>query len=84
MDNCDTYPDSSDSSDEDYVPDSKIEDAVSEVESDGDPEDQVSGSDSETKKNKKRTKKPKKKAKVLRKEPSKLNEIFMAQLKRSL
>ncbi|ERL95174.1 craniofacial development protein 1 [Dendroctonus ponderosae] len=70
MDNCDRCPDSSDSSDEDYVPDSKIEDAVSEVESDGDPEEQLSGSDSETNKNKKRTKKPKKKAKLPRKAPS--------------
>ncbi|XP_050292696.1 craniofacial development protein 1 [Anthonomus grandis grandis] len=47
---------SSDSSDEDYVPDSKVEDAVSEVESDGDPEDHLSGSDNETIKGKKRTK----------------------------
>ncbi|KAL1489476.1 hypothetical protein ABEB36_014364 [Hypothenemus hampei] len=43
--NKDDYKDESDTSDEDYVPDIKIEDAVSEVESDGDSEDPISGSE---------------------------------------
>jgi len=63
----------SDTSDEDYVPDGKAEEAVSEVESDGDPEEAGSGSDEEQVRGKgrKRTKKvsrSKKKAKVEDKE----------------
>lgn len=59
----------SDSSDEDYVPDGKAEEAVSEIESDGDPEEPVSGSEELNYKCRKRTKtvsKPDKKAKVER------------------
>lgn len=66
--NTEEYLEDSDSSDDDYVPDSKVEDAVSEVESDGDPEDQLSGSDDESTKGRKRTKrvkKAKKKSKVI-------------------
>ncbi|XP_066257629.1 craniofacial development protein 1 isoform X3 [Euwallacea similis] len=64
--NQEEFPEDSDSSDEDYVPDSKVEDAVSEEESDGIAEDHLSGSDSECKgkKRSKKTKKAPKKKKV--------------------
>ncbi|VEN57162.1 unnamed protein product [Callosobruchus maculatus] len=59
--NAEDLPDDSDSSDEDYVPDEKQE-AVSEVESDGDPEDILSDSE-DLKKGTKRRKKYKTKKK---------------------
>lgn len=67
----------SDTSDDDYVPDGKAEEAVSEVESDGDPEGLDSGSEDESKrKGRKRTKKvsrAKKKSKLEEDEPK--NEV---------
>lgn len=50
-------PDDSDTSDEDYVPGSKPEEVVSEVESDGDPEDPLSDSESANKGTKRRKRK---------------------------
>lgn len=62
--NADEFLEDSDSSDEDYVPDTKVEEAPSEEESDGDQEDALSGSDSESKsKGKKRLKTDKRKKK---------------------
>lgn len=60
-------PDDSDTSDEDYVPGGKPEEVVSEVESDGDPEEPLSDTDdldTRTKKRKKKTGKSKKKQKT--------------------
>lgn len=69
--NIDDLPDESDSSDEDYVPGAKPEDQVSEVESDGDPEDPLSDTENTTKTNgskgkkrRKRTNQAKKRSKV--------------------
>lgn len=50
-------PDDSDTSDEDYVPGEKPEEVVSEVDSDGDPEDPLSDTEDFGKRNKKRKKK---------------------------
>nr|CAI5819964.1 unnamed protein product [Callosobruchus analis] len=62
--NAEDLPDDSDSSDEDYVPDEKQE-AVSEVESDGDPEDNLSDSeDLKKRKNRRKRCKTKKKEAV--------------------
>lgn len=59
-------PDDSDTSDEDYIPGGKPEEAVSEVESDGDPEDPLSDTEDigkRTTKRKKKTAKSRKKIK---------------------
>lgn len=62
--NADEFPEDSDSSDEDYVPESKVEEPPSEEDSEGDQEDVLSGSDSESKsKGKKRSKTDKRKKK---------------------
>lgn len=50
-------PEDSDTSDEDYVPGEKPEEVVSEVESDGDPEDPLSDTEDLGKRTKKRKKK---------------------------
>lgn len=47
--NIEELPDESDSSDEDYVPGAKPEEQVSEVESDGDPEDPLSDAEDTSK-----------------------------------
>nr|CAH7731172.1 unnamed protein product [Callosobruchus chinensis] len=67
--NAEDLPDDSDSSDEDYVPDEKQE-AVSEVESDGDPEDILSDSEDLKKKTKRRKKCKAKKKLPVKKEES--------------
>lgn len=55
--NIEDLPDESDSSDEDYVPVVKPDEQVSEVDSDGDPEDPLSDAENTTKiKGKKRRK----------------------------
>lgn len=57
--NIEDLPDESDSSDEDYVPGVKPDEQVSEVESDGDPEDPLSDAENTAKtKGKKRRKQP--------------------------
>lgn len=67
--NIDDLPEDSDSSDEDYVPGAKPEEQVSEVESDGDPEDPLSDTENGTpsskgKKRKKQTKSARKRNKT--------------------
>lgn len=68
--NVEDLPDETDSSDEEYVPGGKPEEQVSEVESDGDPEDPLSDPEedngktvsSKGKKRRKRTNQPKKRS----------------------
>lgn len=55
--NAEEFPEDSDSSDEDYVPGSKPEEVVSEVDSDGDPEDPLSETEDLGTRNQKRRKK---------------------------
>nr|XP_023026671.1 craniofacial development protein 1 [Leptinotarsa decemlineata] len=55
MNNAD-FNDESDSSDEDYIPQGKLEEVLSEVDSDGDPEDPISESEESTSRNRKRKK----------------------------
>jgi hypothetical protein len=49
-------PEDSDTSDEDYLPEKKPEEVVSEVDSDGDPEDDLVGNEDAVEKPRKRTK----------------------------
>lgn len=58
--NIEEFPEESDSSDEDYVPGAKPEDQVSEVESDGDPEEPLSDAEHDAKTNSRRGKKRRK------------------------
>lgn len=61
-------PEDSDTSDEDYVPGGKPEEVVSEVDSDGDPEDPLSESEESVKAPKKRRKKTTKSRKKVKNE----------------
>lgn len=66
--NIEDLADESDSSDEDYVPGAKPEEQVSEVESDGDPEDPLSDAeDGDGKKNGNKGKKRRKRSNQIRK-----------------
>lgn len=78
----DLLPEDSDSSDEDYIPGAKPEDQVSEVESDGDPEDPLSDAEDGSKTNGKKGKKRRKQTNKGRKrsraveEPAEEGKLF--------
>lgn len=55
--NVEEFPEDSDTSDEEYIPGAKPEEVVSEVDSDGEPEDPLSDSEASPKKKRRKTKK---------------------------
>ncbi|XP_044755240.1 craniofacial development protein 1 [Coccinella septempunctata] len=83
--NVDEFPEDSDTSDEDYIPTAKPEEVVSEVDSDGDPEDPLSDSEGSPKKKRRKTNKTSKSKKLRKEAPnpddeeieenSKINEL---------